>query len=57
MHVTKADGTVVVLDRHFEPGPDVARVLRIGEHQIGLMICEDGWNDRSEERRVGKECW
>jgi NAD+ synthetase len=23
----------------------VARVLRIGETQVGLMICEDGWND------------
>jgi NAD+ synthetase len=31
--------------RHFEPGPDVARVLRIGATQVGLMICEDGWND------------
>jgi NAD+ synthase (glutamine-hydrolysing) len=31
--------------RHFEPGPDVARVVRIGAVQIGLMICEDGWND------------
>jgi NAD+ synthase (glutamine-hydrolysing) len=31
--------------RHFEPGPDVARVLRIGDAQVGLMICEDGWND------------
>jgi NAD+ synthase/NAD+ synthase (glutamine-hydrolysing) len=31
--------------RHFEPGPDVARVLRIGDTQIGFMICEDGWND------------
>ncbi len=31
--------------RHFEPGPDVARVLRIGHYQVGLMICEDGWND------------
>ncbi len=35
--------------RHFEPGPDVARVLRIGEHQIGLMICEDGWNDSAPD--------
>jgi NAD+ synthase (glutamine-hydrolysing) len=32
--------------RHFEPGPDVARVLRIGGTQVGLMICEDGWNDQ-----------
>lgn len=31
--------------RHFEPGPDIARVLRIGSAQIGFMICEDGWND------------
>ena len=31
--------------RHFEPGPDVARVLRIGQAQVGLLICEDGWND------------
>jgi NAD+ synthase (glutamine-hydrolysing) len=31
--------------RHFEPGPDVARVLRIGQIQVGLLICEDGWND------------
>ncbi len=30
--------------RHFEPGPDVARVLRLRGHQIGFMICEDGWN-------------
>lgn len=31
--------------RHFEPGPDVAKVLRIGQARVGLMICEDGWND------------
>lgn len=31
--------------RHFEPGPDVAKVLRIGSTQVGLLICEDGWND------------
>jgi NAD+ synthase (glutamine-hydrolysing) len=31
--------------RHFEPGPDVSKVLRIGSTQVGLMICEDGWND------------
>ncbi|KRC16962.1 NAD+ synthase [Acidovorax sp. Root217] len=31
--------------RHFEPGPDVAKVLRIGNAQVGLLICEDGWND------------
>ncbi len=31
--------------RHFEPGPDVAKVLRIGSAQVGLLMCEDGWND------------
>ncbi|MDH5538058.1 MAG: NAD+ synthase [Rhizobacter sp.] len=35
--------------RHFEPGPDVARVLRIGQVQIGLLICEDGWNDAGHD--------
>lgn len=30
--------------RHFEPGPDVVRVLRIKGHQVGFLICEDGWN-------------
>ena len=38
--------------RHFEPGPDVASVLRIGENQVGLMICEDGWNDGGEDYAV-----
>ena len=32
--------------RHFEPGPDVARVLQVGETRVGFLICEDGWNDR-----------
>lgn len=38
--------------RHFEPGPDVARVLRIGHTQVGVMICEDGWNDEGLDYRV-----
>jgi NAD+ synthase (glutamine-hydrolysing) len=38
--------------RHFEPGPDVARVLRIGDTTIGLMICEDGWNDEGADYAV-----
>ena len=38
--------------RHFEPGPDVARVLRIRGVQVGLLICEDGWNDESEDYAV-----
>ena len=38
--------------RHFEPGPDAARVLRIGDTQIGLLICEDGWNDAGRDYSV-----
>jgi NAD+ synthase (glutamine-hydrolysing) len=38
--------------RHFEPGPDVSRVLRIGSLQIGFMICEDGWNDEGQDYLV-----
>ena len=38
--------------RHFAPGPDVARVLRIGSTQVGLMICEDGWNDTGADYAV-----
>lgn len=38
--------------RHFEPGPDVARVLRIGDAQVGFFICEDGWNDTGADYAV-----
>ncbi|MEQ1684253.1 MAG: NAD+ synthase [Burkholderiaceae bacterium] len=38
--------------RHFEPGPDVAKVLRIGEAQVGFLICEDGWNDEGADYAV-----
>ncbi len=31
--------------RYFEPGPDVACVLCVGDMQVGFLICEDGWND------------
>jgi NAD+ synthase (glutamine-hydrolysing) len=31
--------------RHFEPGPDAAKVLCIGQAQVGFLVCEDGWND------------
>jgi NAD+ synthase (glutamine-hydrolysing) len=31
--------------RHFEPGPDAAKVLRIGLALVGFLVCEDGWND------------
>ncbi len=35
--------------RHFEPGADVARVLRLNQLQIGFMVCEDGWNDEGQD--------
>ena len=38
--------------RHFDAGPDVARVLRIGATQVGFLICEDGWNDEGEDYLV-----
>jgi NAD+ synthase (glutamine-hydrolysing) len=38
--------------RHFEPGPDVAKVLRVGPLRVGFMICEDGWNDDGREYAV-----
>ena len=38
--------------RHFEPGPDVAKVLRLGGAQVGLLICEDGWNDDGADYRL-----
>ena len=30
--------------RHFEPGPDVACVVRVKDAHVGFLICEDGWN-------------
>ena len=38
--------------RHFAPGPDVARVLRVGGAQVGFLICEDGWNDDGADYAV-----
>jgi NAD+ synthase (glutamine-hydrolysing) len=38
--------------RHFEPGPDLARVLEIAGVRVGFMICEDGWNDEGRDYAV-----
>lgn len=38
--------------RHFEPGPDVTKVLRIGDTQVGFLICEDGWNDSRQDYAI-----
>lgn len=35
--------------RHFEPGRDVAKVLRVGEAQVAFLVCEDGWNDAGRD--------
>ena len=38
--------------RHFEPGPDRACVLNVGGTRVGLLICEDGWNDGGRDYAV-----
>lgn len=38
--------------RHFEPGPDIARVLRVNDTRIGFLVCEDGWNDQNRQYAV-----
>lgn len=38
--------------RHFEPGPEVAPVLKIGKARIGFMVCEDGWNDSGQDYEI-----
>ena len=38
--------------RHFEPGPDVARLLNVDGVRIGFLICEDGWNDEGRDYTV-----
>jgi len=35
--------------RHFEPGPDAAKVLRVGDTRIGFLVCEDAWNDQLDQ--------
>lgn len=38
--------------RHFEPGPDAAPVLKVGDTRIGFMVCEDGWNDQGQDYEI-----
>ena len=38
--------------RHFEPGVDVARVLKVRDQRIGFLICEDSWNDEGREYAI-----
>lgn len=38
--------------RHFEPGPEIACLMQVGEYKIGFLICEDGWNDQGADYKV-----
>lgn len=38
--------------RYFEPGPDAASVLHVGDKKVGFLICEDGWNDEGLDYAV-----
>lgn len=38
--------------RHFEPGPDVAPVLKVAGHRVGFLICEDGWGGLGTDYHV-----
>ena len=35
--------------RHFEPGADAAKVLRVQGVSVGFLICEDAWNDDGQD--------
>lgn len=35
--------------RHFEPGAAHAAVLELAGYRIGLLICEDAWNDENRD--------
>jgi NAD+ synthetase len=38
--------------RHYEPGADEAKVIRINGARVGFLICEDGWNDEGHDYAV-----
>ncbi|MDR2259440.1 MAG: NAD+ synthase [Azoarcus sp.] len=38
--------------RHFEPGPDVARILEVDGVKLGFLVCEDAWNDHGADYPV-----
>ncbi|MCB9496887.1 MAG: NAD+ synthase [Fibrobacteria bacterium] len=35
--------------RHFEPGQEQAKVLRVKDVRLGFLVCEDAWNDSGME--------
>lgn len=38
--------------RHFEPGPEGTCILDVAGHQVGFLICEDGWNNDGRDYKV-----
>ncbi|OQK15107.1 NAD+ synthetase [Methyloprofundus sedimenti] len=38
--------------RHFEPGPAVPCLITVNNIKIGLLICEDSWNDSERKYTV-----
>ena len=38
--------------RHFEPGPALPCLITLDNTKIGLIICEDSWNDSEQEYPV-----
>ncbi|MEI8572430.1 NAD+ synthase [Methylomonas sp. LW13] len=38
--------------RHFEPGQQGAVSIDVAGYKVGLMICEDGWNDNADDYPV-----
>ncbi len=38
--------------RHFEPGPASACLITVANTRVGLIICEDSWNDSEQDYPV-----
>lgn len=38
--------------RHFEPGPEVACTVNVSGQTIGVIVCEDAWNDEAFDYSV-----
>ncbi|GHU37732.1 NAD+ synthase [Betaproteobacteria bacterium] len=38
--------------RYFEPGPEAAAILDVDGTRIGLLVCEDAWNDAGKDYAI-----
>jgi NAD+ synthetase len=38
--------------RYFEPGPEAAAILEVDGTRIGLLVCEDAWNDEGKDYAI-----